>query len=73
MTEANIKDFKIKIELLQEKVWDNEDKISQNIKCIAKHNRELLRLKKLAELLQYEFATLEKDLIRIREKENQNE
>ena len=68
MPETMIKDLKMRLELLQEKVWNNEEKIGQNLDCIAKHESELKRLKKLAELVQYEFATLEKDIVQMKEK-----
>ena len=65
MQETNIKDLKIRLELLQEKVWTNEDKIKTHLESILEQESELKRLRKLVEILQYEFSILEKDIVQL--------
>ena len=68
MQETNIKELKIRLELLQEKVWTNEDKIKTHLASILEQETELMRLRKLVEILQHEFSILEKDIVQLKEK-----
>ena len=68
MQETNIKELKIRLELLQEKVWTNEDKIKTHLESILEQETELMRLRKLVEILQHEFSILEKDIVQLKEK-----
>lgn len=68
MPETNIEDLNIRLELLQEKVWTNEDKIKTHLENILEQETELKRLRKLVEILQYEFSILEKDIVQLKEK-----
>ena len=68
MPETNIKDLNIRLELLQEKVWTNEDKIKTHMESILEQESELMRLRKLVEILQHEFSILEKDIVQLNEK-----
>ena len=68
MPETNIKALNIRLELLQEKVWTNEDKIKTHLESILEQETELMRLRKLVEILQHEFSILEKDIVQLNEK-----
>ena len=50
---------------MQEKVWTNEDKIKTHLESILEQESELKRLRKLVEILQYEFSILEKDIVQL--------
>ena len=68
MPKSNIKELNIRLELLQEKVWTNEDKIKTHLESILEQETELMRLRKLVEILQHEFSILEKDIVKLNEK-----
>ncbi len=59
-------DLKIRLDLLQETVWNNEEKISRNLESHANLETEFVRLKAIVEVLQYKFIVLVKDIDEIK-------
>ena len=69
MPDGEIDNLKIRLDVLQENVWSNEEKISRNLESIAKQESEVFKLKTLTELLMQKLATLEKAIDQMKEAE----
>jgi DNA repair exonuclease SbcCD ATPase subunit len=62
MPENTINDLKIKLDLLQDKVWTNEEKTNKYLRYIASQVSKLKKLKVLIEENKHRILKLEKNL-----------
>ena len=68
MPTTDDKKLMMKIELLQEKVWNNEEKIKENFVSIVNLESNLRKLNRALIAVQDRFADLKKHLFQLKEK-----
>ena len=73
MPENSIKDLQTKLELLQEQVWNDEEKINDHFLSIINLESNLRYLNRAFIAVQDQIADLKKHLIQLNEKGGKND